>query len=640
MSAAPHHPDPARRRAWVALVTMCLLALLGPVMGAQQALARPPYDLPGELVDEAGVLTDPAAVRRAQDRLQEETGLQLFVVYVDSFDGRSGPDWATSTARESGMGPQDLLLAVAVQDRRYGTAVHPGSGISERQRTDVESRLVESRLRVDDWQGAAIAAADGYREASLDQGNPWTQWWAWLLYGVGGWGLFAGVRRWRRARAEARTREEQRGQRHEQSLALGTAQVALDDALAASEHELSYAEAEFDRSLTEPFRAALEASRAEALEGYRGRTKLGDVDQVRDHGATLQELRTLLALVQGASARLDEHAQAFNELRALKDRAPERIAELAEETGTARRQLADLSRLVSARTDLEPGTAARFATTVERIGGLVDAAQQAVAQAGELVEQSRPQDAVLPIRAAEDLVQQAHAQMEPLRDIDQIVASWQRALEQARASLSSDVEDADQIAADLPEVQALAGRARELLDRTRPGPRLDPVQAAQELGDLERELDAALDPRRDEVKRFARATSRATAQLSRSSQQLKRLQAEISESRDAAGAEVRRRRVQAGDLITQAHGLLETTPQEAEKLARQAGRIISVARDQLESARQQDRRQAQSSGWGWGAGASSSSWSSSSSSSFSSSSFSSSSSSSSGGSHTGGGGRF
>ena len=46
------------------------------------------------------------------------TGTDLFVVYVDSFDGADGQQWASDTANLSQFGTNDVLLAVA--DRRPG----------------------------------------------------------------------------------------------------------------------------------------------------------------------------------------------------------------------------------------------------------------------------------------------------------------------------------------------------------------------------------------------------------------------------------------------------------------------------------------------------------------------------------------
>ncbi|MFB7368092.1 TPM domain-containing protein, partial [Streptomyces hydrogenans] len=93
---------------------------------ATGARADDPVDLPsdGQILDRVGALGDrrPEVVE-ALDRLYEDRRLQLFVVYVRDFSGRSGQDWADATAERNGLGLDDVLLAVATHDRRYGYSV-------------------------------------------------------------------------------------------------------------------------------------------------------------------------------------------------------------------------------------------------------------------------------------------------------------------------------------------------------------------------------------------------------------------------------------------------------------------------------------------------------------------------------------
>src|SRR5665811_2002764 len=86
--------------------------------------AEPPQALQDEITDTVGVLGDRTGdVQKALDRLAEQTKFQLFVVYVDSFDDWDAVDWADAAAIDSKMGIDDILLAVAVQDRAYGLSL-------------------------------------------------------------------------------------------------------------------------------------------------------------------------------------------------------------------------------------------------------------------------------------------------------------------------------------------------------------------------------------------------------------------------------------------------------------------------------------------------------------------------------------
>src|SRR5688572_29385817 len=132
------------------------------LMGGGPALAEPPFDVPGQITDRAGALGsgDESRIQEALDRLQSEEGVQLFVVYVDSFDGTPPTDWADATAEQSGFGGNYVLFAVAVQDRRYGVSVDQ-IPISDSELDDLLASDVEAELGDDDWAGAAVALADG-----------------------------------------------------------------------------------------------------------------------------------------------------------------------------------------------------------------------------------------------------------------------------------------------------------------------------------------------------------------------------------------------------------------------------------------------------------------------------------------------
>ena len=92
--------------------------------------ADAPFALRDRITDRADVL-DEAALQSDLETLEEEHDIQLWVVFVDSFDGRSGDQWVQDTYEESGFGGNDVLLAVAVEDRAYGMWATEGYGVTE-----------------------------------------------------------------------------------------------------------------------------------------------------------------------------------------------------------------------------------------------------------------------------------------------------------------------------------------------------------------------------------------------------------------------------------------------------------------------------------------------------------------------------
>ncbi|UWE12442.1 TPM domain-containing protein [Actinacidiphila bryophytorum] len=154
-----------RRRVprWCAALGALALAVLLPQPG--QAAADDPITLStdGQITDRVGALQGRTAeVTTALNRLYDARHLQLFVAYVNGFSGRSPQDWANATATRSGLGRQDILLAVATHDRQYAVSADQDSGLTQAQLDEVSSTAIEPALRQNDWAGAAVGAAGGY----------------------------------------------------------------------------------------------------------------------------------------------------------------------------------------------------------------------------------------------------------------------------------------------------------------------------------------------------------------------------------------------------------------------------------------------------------------------------------------------
>ncbi|WP_109473329.1 TPM domain-containing protein [Ornithinimicrobium cavernae] len=585
---------PALRLPPAAARLLALLALLtgGWLLTGTAAYAEEPFPLPDELVDHAGVLRDEAAVRDAQDRLFDETGLQLFVVYVDDFGGLSGPDWAAETAEVSHLGDRDLLVAVAVQERSWGDSIADGSGLSGSQLDAVASDFIEPALRNSDWDGAAIAAAEGYlKEATA----PSTFWFGTAVVGglaAAGYGVHR-TRGWARRRKE---RAEERETLEETAQRVGGQLVRLDTALTAAEGELQYAEAEFSPELTSPFRAALATSREEAIEAYRLQERIAGADAEENHAGVVELYAELEELVTRAGDRLDEHASAFNELRALADRAPQRIEELSAAFATASTRVEDGLAVASARTDLPAGQHARLERLTQECSTLAARGEQALARAGERVTAGAPEEAVPPLKAAEEALSGLTARADRLSDLDALLDRWRGLLRDAADSLARDIADADRLAPQDPEVTRAAQAARTALGRVT-DPAEDPVELTEELGDLEHGLDLALASHRQAEERHLKAVRSATDQLARSRARVEAMERELSRNRAYASSTALSRSTEARALLSQGEALLQTEPVQADSLLRDAAQRASSALNSIQNIRE-DAEASTSGGWG------------------------------------------
>src|SRR3712207_4606329 len=113
-------PSPSSRRSPLRRPVTVLGALALVLAGAGTASAEPPLEVTGQITDQGGVLgTGKPAAERAVADLAAEDDLNLYSVFVSSFDNAEPGEWARDTARLSGLDEDDMLLAVAVGDATY-----------------------------------------------------------------------------------------------------------------------------------------------------------------------------------------------------------------------------------------------------------------------------------------------------------------------------------------------------------------------------------------------------------------------------------------------------------------------------------------------------------------------------------------
>lgn len=564
---------------------------------AAPAAATPPVELGASYVsDEAGVLGD-AERTQVEDRLErlaETDNLNLWVVYVDRFSSPSdAKDWATQTAEQGGLGPNQYLLAIAVDARQYWLSSDTSGPLSENQITVVDQDWVYPALRDGDWAGAAIAAADGMSAARSGAGGAGGDSGGGVAPGSESSGSGSGsggavgiviivvsvlalmavgvyfVIRAARRRAASRPAEstEDLGRRAAAAL------VATDDALREAEQEHGFAAAQFGEEATRSLRDALTTARAELEQAFTLRQKLDDEipdtdEQVRAwHEQTLQ-------LASAADARVQAQLDAFADLRRIEQDLPatrERLRSSRTEA-TAALQIAEerFAQLAATYPAAALSTIAdNTAQAADRLA-LADgqlSATDAAASAGDTGK------AAVALRTAEQAIAQARQLADAVGAHGDRIAAAAAEIPALRAELARDIAAAEPLPDPDGRLAAASAAARAQLDAADE----DPVAALAALQRVDDELDALLRSARDAAARAEHARQVLPPTLAHAQAQIGAAEDFISSRRGAIGATARTRLADARASFALAEQQAQSAPEQALDAASRAARLAADA---------------------------------------------------------------
>ncbi|MEU4796131.1 TPM domain-containing protein [Streptomyces sp. NPDC023327] len=584
----------------------------------------------GRTTDRVGALGDRAeAAERALDRLYDDRAVQLFVVYVRDFSGRSAQGWET-TAERNGLGPDDVLLAVATHDRQFAYSVDDDSRLSDARLRKVATTAIRPALRENDWAGAAIGAANGYRALLAGDPVPVPS----LTPGAadpGGGGsggdesvagdlvlpvLAAGAAgvaatvAHRRRKKRLTTRTTPGGGQGAGGGAGGRAGgragkdltplpeldkqarlllVESDDAIRTSTEELGFATAQFGEEAVRPFGEALAYAQAELTAAFRLRQELDDA-YPEDEPTRRRMLDEILARCAAADRLLDEQSAAFDELRALEKNA----AGALEHTEAVFRQVAART---SAAADTLAGLRRTYAATATAaVVGHVEQAKDRLVFATTHLNAARQSldageggAAAVHLRAAEGAVDQAGTFVAAVDRLAGELAQAAERLPAALAETEADLADArgllDGTAAGAPTAD-LRGRvaraeavAAEVRGQLAAGPH-DPIAALRRVEEADAALDAALAGAREREVTDRRSRDLLGQALLTARSAVGAAMDHVTTHRGAVGSEARTRLAEAGRLLARAEAAEDgdaaaalAAAQRADSLARQAHRL-------------------------------------------------------------------
>lgn len=577
-----------------AKTTRIVAALSGALLlGAPTAaVAETPPSLGSSwVVDRADVMTaaQEAQVEERLERLSQDTGLDLWVVYVDAFASPTDPaDWANETANRNGLGPRQYVLGVAVDE--VGSSFYLSGDVddgelSADQLTAIENDRIAPRLAESDWAGAATATADGLqteqaaaRSTAGGTGGglgPVLLIVA-LVVMIGGGLLWFGLRR-RRAAARAQAPQESV---EELARRAGSALVATDDAVKDSEQELGFARAQFGEETAAPFVEVLARAQADLDRAFALQQSLDD-----DTPETPEQQRAayleILRLCASADEALDAKAADFDDLRALEADAPAALARVDERRAAAAAALdataAELDRLRERYTgDALTAVAdnpAQARTRLEFAAVQADTARTAVAA-------GRSGEAAVAIRAAQTAVGEAETLERAVTTLSTDLAAAERRAPDLIAEIEAGiagavaVPDADgRVAGAVAGARAQLASAREALTPDR----LDPMRALTGLQAADAALDEVVARARDADERQRWAAAQVDAALAQARAQVSAAEDFISARRGAVGVTARTRLAEAASALVQAEQLRAADPTSALAAAQRSAELAAQA---------------------------------------------------------------
>ena len=582
------------RLRWAAALASAAVVVVTAISGGA-ALATPPVTLGSSaeyVLDESGVLSS-AQRSEAQSRLEQlksDTGLDLWVVYVDEFtDPASAADWANQTADDNNLGVSQYLLAVATQGRAYYLSGDPGGPVSDEQLATIEQQQIQPALAQDDWLGAVDAAADGLTDAvggsgAAATGSGGTGWLTWLLVivvvGIGIVLLVMFLRRRKKGAVTAGPAGPPQPSVEELERRASSLLVATDDAIKTSTQELGFAKAQFGDAATTEFEAALATAQQSLDEAFGLKQKLDDhiPDSEQDTRAWNERI---IALCEASNALLDEKAAAFDELRKLEQNAPEALARVHDAKAKAEASLDQAtSRLQSLQTAYAPEALATVVDNPEQARQRLAFADEQLTAAEAAIGAGDGGEAAVGIRAAEEAVGQAMLLENAIDKLQSDLAEGERNATALVAELESDIAAASALPDTDGRIAGVIASTRQQLDAARAqlsGTAKRPLAALQSLEAANTQIDTLVQGVRDAAAQAERARQMVGQVMMQAQAQVSAAEDYITARRGAVGAQARTRLAEAGASLARAQALQASDPQQAMQQAQRADQLAGQA---------------------------------------------------------------
>ena len=588
------------RARWAVALTTALGAFLAGVLlvgTAGAAYATAPVTLgAGYVLDDVGALSDGEA-SQAQSRLEQlktDTGLDLWVVYVDEFtEPSSSEDWANTTAEKNGLGPTQYLLAVATEARQFYLSGDSSGPLTGDQLAAIE-QAIQPELADEDWLGAVDAAAAGIQDAAGGGSG------AGSGTGSAGGGFPVGLviflvvaalvvlviflvirsRRKKVGGAPGQPPAVEQIDPKELARRASSALVETDDAVKTSDQELGFAKAQFGDAATVEFEQALQAARENLNKAFTLKQQLDD--STADTEEQVRAWNTeIIRLCEEANAGLDDKAADFDELRRLEQNAPESLARVQGQRAKAAASIEGADeRLRTLAASYAPEALATVADNPDQARQRIEFADEQLAAAATAIGAGKGGEAAVGIRAAEEAVGQAVLLEDAIGKLAHDFAEGERSAAALITELEGDIAAASALPDADGRVAAAIAATRQQVDAATAslgGTARRPLQTLQSLEAANAQIDGVVAGVRDAAAKAQRAQQMIGQQIMQAQAQVSAAEDYIVARRGAIGAEARTRLAEAGAALVQAQQLQAANPEQALQYAQRANQLAGQA---------------------------------------------------------------
>jgi uncharacterized membrane protein YgcG len=586
------------------------------LLAAPAALAQAPR-LTDHVTDQTGTLgSGKAAVEDSLANLLDRANVELWVVLVSTTDGGTAQDLARQTFESNGLGGNDMVLLVAVDDHRYGwwEDTRAGSGdigtatrLSGGAIDALCSANLDPSFRQGDYSGgvvnfagaleqavsagskptAALPTSSGSNSGGSSSGSSGGDLGTLLLFFaivvvvIGVLVVIAGVRSWRMSKLTAEERDKRTGELARQANKL---LVDTDDAITEAKQELGFAQAEFSDADCAPFAAALDKAQAELKQAFTLRQQLDDATP-EDPPTREQMYSGIIAHCQTAGTAIDEQEKRLQTLRDLEKTAPQALEALGKEIDNLQGRLPAIKAAMQVLAGYAPASWSSVKGNPEEADKRGAFAEDQIKKGKAALTQTPPnnRDAASATRTAQEAVAQANQLLDAVEQQAKALQDAQAKLDGELSAAQTDVEAAKAEVQAGPSDPTLAGQlaqASGLLQRaqvqaTAAAP--DPISALKAAQDAHATADTALAGVREATQQRARVQAAYEAACRSANWSIARASSYLASRRTGIGREARTRLAEAERHLSQATAMAATDLAGATEEARTAGRMADEA---------------------------------------------------------------